>query len=427
MTAPGPCCRPRSSPRRRSRGKLFDVRSQAGILVSHKGGQQFVGVYDSFAVRAGDVTSTDQTAREALLRIDTGSTTPFTDGAGRVWAADTGTFTPASAPAEGNRTDAIAGTTDDELYATYRGNTGSVTPRTLTYALPTKAATTVDLRLHFAERAASNAAAGRRLFDIDVEGQTRRTDFDIFRAAGGLNTATVLKINNVVLTGGVLDLALRASVDYPAISAIEVLCQGACPVDTTAPVAPTGVRATGAQTGVTVAWDSAPETDVAGYRVYRSAAAEGPFTELTSTPIDRRTYVDTTAPANLTSYYRVVAVDTSDNASAPSAIVSAVRPVPVQSPVRINTGGPAQTVGGVTWGRLHEPDRLRRSRQRRLSPTARTTPSAGSPRAPTTRSSSPSGPADRPVRASSRSGSVPSGSRCRCRTGPTPCGCTSPS
>ena len=178
--------------------------------------------------------------------------------------------------------------------------------------------TKVDLRLHFAERAAANNTAGKRLFDIDVEGETVRQDFDIFAAAGGLNTATVLGINNVTVKGGSLELALKATADYPAISAIEVLCQGTCPVDTTAPAAPTGLTADGAQAGVTLDWDDSAATDLVGYRVYRSASAGGTFTELTSTPVATSTYVDTTAPANIEAFYRVVAIDTSDNVSAPS-------------------------------------------------------------------------------------------------------------
>jgi fibronectin type 3 domain-containing protein len=330
-------------------GKLFDTRSYAGLLVSHKGGQQFVARFESFGIVSGNATGASPTPREALLRVDTGSATTYTDTSGNVWAADTGRFSPSTAPAEGVRTDSIANTTEDPLYATYRGNTGTVTPRNLTYSLPTKAATKVDLRLHFAERAAANNAAGKRLFDIDVEGQTVRRNFDIFAAAGAVNTATVLGINNVTVTGGSLELALKATADYPAISAIEVLCSGSCPVDTTAPAAPTGLVADGAQAGVTLDWDDSPATDLVGYRVYRSASAGGTFTELTSTPAVTSSYVDTTAPANVASFYRIVAVDTSDNTSAPSEVVSATRLVPVQQPVRINTGGPAQTVSGTTW------------------------------------------------------------------------------
>ena len=44
-----------------------------------------------------------------------------------------------------------------------------------------------------------NNAVGRRVFDIGVEGTTVRTGFDIFAAAGGVNTATVLPINNVTV------------------------------------------------------------------------------------------------------------------------------------------------------------------------------------------------------------------------------------
>ena len=192
-----------------------------------------------------------------------------------------------------------------------------VTPRTLTYTLPTKAVTKVDLRLHFAERAAANNTAGKRLFDIDVEGETVRRNFDIFAAAGGLNTATVLGDQQRDRQGRLARARAKATADYPAISAIEVLCQGTCPVDTTAPAAPTGLTADGTQAGVTLDWDDSPATDLVGYRVYRSASAGGTFTELTSTPVATSTYVDTTAPANTEAFYRVVAVDTSDNVSAP--------------------------------------------------------------------------------------------------------------
>ncbi len=73
---------------------------------------------------SGNATGGTPAAREALLRLDTGSSTTYTDSASNVWAADTGRFTPTTAPNEGIRTDAIAGTTEDPLYATYRGNIG---------------------------------------------------------------------------------------------------------------------------------------------------------------------------------------------------------------------------------------------------------------------------------------------------------------
>ncbi len=331
-------------------GKLFDVRSQAGILVSHKAGDQFVAGYDSFAVVPGNVAGGAPAVREALLRLDTGSSTSFTDDAGNVWQADTGRFTPASAANEGNRNDAIAGTTDDPLYAHLPGQrrSGDAADDHLRAAHPGRD----QGRRPAALRRAGRGQQRRRPAPVRHRGRGRDRPHRVRHLRGcrwAEHRHRAVGQQRHRDAAGSLDLALRATADYPAISAIEVLCQGACPVDTNAPSAPTGLTAVGAQSGITLDWTDAVENDVVGYRVFRSDAAGGTYTELTTTPVAASSYVDATAPANVPSYYWVLAVDTSDNESDRSAVASATRPVPVQNPVRINAGGPAQTVGGVTW------------------------------------------------------------------------------
>jgi hypothetical protein len=124
------------------------------------------------------------------------------------------------------------------------------------------------------------------------------------------------------------------------------------PTDTTAPAAPAGLTATGSADGIALDWADSTEPDLAGYHVERSATAGGTFTRLTSSPIAASAYTDAAAPGGATSFYRVLAVDASGNASAP-ATASAERPgtpPPPAEPVRINTGGPAVTVNGVAYG-----------------------------------------------------------------------------
>ena len=334
-------------------GKFFATAAQAGILVSNKGGTQFVARYDSFGVYDGNVATTTA-PRDALYRLDVAGAGNYTDTKGNLWTPDTGRFTPSTAIAEGAATTPleIAGTDDDVLYRTYRGNVGNVAQaqRVLSYTLPAKGATKVDLRLHFAERASGNNAVGKRVFDIDVEGRTVRSGFDVFAASGALNTATVLPIDNVSVVGGSIDLSFRASVDYPSIAAIEVLCQGTCPVDITAPVAPTGLTAAGSTTGVTLDWADNAEADLFGYDVFRSTSATGVFTKINTAPVTASSFVDTTAPASSTLYYQVTATDSSENSSPASAVVTVTTPAPpVQNPIRINTGGPAVTVSGTSW------------------------------------------------------------------------------
>jgi fibronectin type 3 domain-containing protein len=336
-------------------GRFFDRTAYAGVLVSHKGGAPFTATYDRFAVTPGDVTSAP-VEQAALYRLDVAGSGSYTDTAGHVWSPDTGFYTPGTAIAEGATVTPleIAGTNDDVLYRTYRGNVGASTPqadRVISYALPTRGVTTVDVRLLFAERAAGNNTAGKRLFDISAEGRTLRSGFDVFAAAGGQNTATSLLFRNVVVRDGVLDLAFRASVDFPSIAAIEVLCQGAtCPVDSTPPAAPTGLGATASPGSVVLDWADNADGDLAGYDVFRADSPTGTFTRLTALPVTASTFTDVTAPASSSVTYRVVANDFAGNASTPSATVTVSTPAaPNQQPIRINTGGPAQTVGSTTW------------------------------------------------------------------------------
>ncbi|MDN3496523.1 malectin domain-containing carbohydrate-binding protein [Planococcus sp. APC 4015] len=119
--------------------------------------------------------------------------------------------------------------------------------------------------------------------------------------------------------------------------------------DVTAPAAPAAPTGTADTTGVNLTWTASTDADLIGYRIERATAATGPWTTISGTGlVSGTTFRDTAAPAIATTYYRVVAVDGSGNAT-----VGAGAPVNTSSitiaPIRINAGGPALTVGGVTW------------------------------------------------------------------------------
>ena len=169
---------------------------------------------------------------QALYRLDVASpATTYRDTAFDYWTPDNGLYTPDTAIAEGANVQpqGIANTNDDVIYRTYRGNVGDVPldQRALTYNLPTKGLQKMDVKLHFAERYWQ--ASGQRVFDIEAEGQLLQDDYDIYAAAGGENTATTLRFNDVQVTDGELTLVFRAEADYPSVAAIEVLCGGLCP------------------------------------------------------------------------------------------------------------------------------------------------------------------------------------------------------
>jgi hypothetical protein len=140
----------------------------------------------------------------------------FTTAGGKLFSADSyfanGTV---SAEAAGD----VLNTSDDYLYRT--GRHGSV----FSYGLPTGNGT-YDVVLHFAETwwgYKTPGGAGSRRFNVDVEGQRKLTEYDIFAKAGGAMRA-VRETFRVTVTDGVLNLLFsKGSADLASIKAIEVV------------------------------------------------------------------------------------------------------------------------------------------------------------------------------------------------------------
>ena len=63
--------------------------------------------------------------------------------------------------------------------------------------------------------------AGRRVFDVALEGQTLLQDLDIYAQAGGAAAAIHFTFNTIVSDGDV-EIDLTASIDRPKVSAIEI-------------------------------------------------------------------------------------------------------------------------------------------------------------------------------------------------------------
>lgn len=156
-------------------------------------------------------------------RIDSGSSSAYTDTSGKTWGPDTG-FTNGVAENGGTPPPEIANTNDDTLYQTYRGKT-----TTLNYNFAISSPQKVDLDLHFAElywgvkADLADGGVGSRIFDLVAEGTTVLKDFDIAAAAGGPRRAIQRAIRGISVTDGTLNLSFRASKDFPSISAISVL------------------------------------------------------------------------------------------------------------------------------------------------------------------------------------------------------------
>jgi hypothetical protein len=111
--------------------------------------------------------------------------------------------------------------------------------------------------------------------------------------------------------------------------------------DTTPPAPPVGLAATSGSGSVSLLWSPNGEPDLAGYRVYRSTSL--PVTT-TGTPVSGTAPVTDTSftETGLTNgtqvHYALTAVDTTGNASGPSATVSATPAAGPSDPVLITAG-----------------------------------------------------------------------------------------
>ncbi len=159
----------------------------------------------------------------APYRINVAGSGSYTSGEG-VWYTDTGSglFRPSTAKVESPDKLPIDNTTDDQLYWTYRGNVEESTPqnqRQLVYNLPLTDGT-YNLTLYFAERFWNEA--GKRVFDVSVEGKLQLDNFDIFAESGGKNTAITQTFENISVTDGNLTIVFDPSVNFASVAAIKV-------------------------------------------------------------------------------------------------------------------------------------------------------------------------------------------------------------
>jgi hypothetical protein len=210
--------------------RFWTVKDRTGAVVpnTYLMGMDYTGINYDYNDNVYLISNVQPASDGTLYyRLDTAGSGNYTDTLGRVWAPDSGFFTPSTAIAElGSLPDDVLNTSDDVIYRTYRGNVGAVPldQRVLTYSLPVPAGTQrLNVRLHFAERCSCDTAAGSRVFNVQMEGTAYSSSLDIVGAAGAANTALVVPYYHVTVTDGALTIVFKAVVDYPSIAGIEVV------------------------------------------------------------------------------------------------------------------------------------------------------------------------------------------------------------
>lgn len=101
------------------------------------------------------------------------------------------------------------------------------------------------------------------------------------------------------------------------------------PKDIFPPSAPSALTIAAAPNNLSIFFAANPETDVAGYNIYRSANPKIKKTEwalLNAEPLKTNTFQDTKVESGKTYYYYLTALDTNGNTSEPSEIISETAP-----------------------------------------------------------------------------------------------------
>lgn len=138
-------------------------------------------------------------------------------------------------------------------------------------------------------------------------------------------------------------------------------------VDTEPPVMPVGVKGMIDSVGVVrLEWQANTETDLQGYRVFRSNAAHEEFAEITQRIVKRNRFTDTVPMHTLSEkvLYRIVAVDKTFNPSEYSDTCTLTRPDKIAPAAPLFTLGRMQdTVPGILlqWRRSQSEDVVRQT------------------------------------------------------------------
>ncbi len=191
---------------------------------------------------------------------------------------------------------AVSGTVDDPLYRSERY------AATLKYQVPV-ANGTYEVTLHFAEMYFN--AAGARVFNVSLEGQTVLQNFDIWAVAG--KYAAVTRTYSITVSDGVLNIVGTASVNNAKFSALEIRSSSGT-----------------SKPSVKLSWDASTGPDVSGYRV-RYGQLSGSYPQTLDVGI-RLSWVIANLNNDTTYYFVVVAYNSAGVTSLPSNEVTSTTP-----------------------------------------------------------------------------------------------------
>jgi thermitase len=146
-------------------------------------------------------------------------------------------------------------------------------------------------------------------------------------------------------TAGLDDIYGYGRIDAAAAIAATPAPNG----DTVPPTAPVSLVATAGQQQASLSWAANTESDLAGYRVYRSTTNGSGYVEVTTSLLTAPSFVNTGLTGGITYYYVVRAQDTAGNLSANSAQASATPTAPPAPVVLFSDGFESGNLTAGGW------------------------------------------------------------------------------
>ena len=186
---------------------------------------------------------------------------------------------------------------------------------------------------------AAGASSGVQL-SWSADALSNLAGYNVYRSTSTTGTFTLLNSTPITSTSYLDSTAPAGVASYYELTAVassngaESAAATASGTPTAAPVTPatpTNFTATGQTGGVQLSWSADASSNLAGYNVYRGTSATGTFTLLNSTPITTTTYLDSSAPTGVVSYYRLTAVASSNGAESTPATANATATAPATS------------------------------------------------------------------------------------------------
>ena len=290
---------------------------------------------------------------QEVIAINSGGPAVSNSGGGDVSFAADEDFTGGGTAVTAN-TITVAGVTNAAPMAVYQSERAGA----FTYTIPGLiAGSQYTVLLHFAE--VYWTAAGKRVFNVAINGTTVLSNFDIYAAAGA-NKALVETFTATANSSGQIVVAYtNGTADQPKSSGIEIRSTStSC---TTVPSAPTNLKATASSSSVIgLTWTAVTppaNCTISSYTVYGGTTAN-PTTVIAS-GVTGTSYSNTGLAASTTYYYVVKAVD-ADGTSAASAqaqaTTSAVSCTAVPSaPTGLTATASSSSAIGLSWNPVTPP------------------------------------------------------------------------